>query len=355
MNATPRPRHGLTLVEVLVVTGIVGMMAGLLLSAVQYVRATAQRAQCANNLKQIGLALMNYHDVRGVMPPGIINSGCSDRGQDTRSYYPGRYTIYNHTGFTLLLPFIEQEGAYNKYDFSKPSCNAVQGEPAIDFGFSPLSPSADLANFPDGVNDTPNADIVGTYIPVYACPSETRADPDNVAGYGPLAETNARRSSYLFSSYNSNEYNSGYPPPFKETGDKSARSGMFGTNASAKLVDVKDGTSNTLMVGESRQQLCNSLWGPHWGVGMASSVFGWVVDDRFVINFRGGTDPTICPDTPPERKNYPGPWTFSSYHTGGANFVFADGSVHFLTDRLTIDSLKALATIDGDENPPGDP
>jgi prepilin-type N-terminal cleavage/methylation domain-containing protein/prepilin-type processing-associated H-X9-DG protein len=356
----PNGRHtAFTLLELLVVIAIIALLVAILLPAVMYVRAAAFRIQCSNNLKQIGLALRMYHDDHGVMPPGLINSGASVMGEKSPTYAPfyagNPYKIYNHTGFTLLLPYIEQRGLFEQYDRNQPSCNAVNGSAASEFGYPPLSPAADLAKYPAGVDGTPNATVVGTYIPTYVCPSDKRLDPDNVTGYGPFAVTNAQHSNYLFSSFNGNEYDPEYPPPTWESGEQHGRQGMFGTNGSARIDDVKDGTSYTLMVGESKQQLCSPLWGPHWGVGMASSVFGWAYDDRFVINYRGGSDPTICPDTTPDRLNFPGPWTFSSFHTGGANFVYVDGSVHFLSDRLTIDGLQALATINSGENPPTDP
>jgi prepilin-type processing-associated H-X9-DG protein len=356
MPARPNSRKAVTLIEALVVIAIIGILVGLLLPAVQYVRAAVYRTQCTNNLKQIGLALHNYHDVHGVLPPAIINSGCSVQGTETPSYYPGQsYQIYNHTGFTLLLPFLEQEVLYYQYDFRFPACNAVNVSAADQFGLPDLFPSANLVNFPAGVDGTSNANVVGAYLSVYTCPSDQNPPPvENVGGYGPFAVTNARRSNYLLSTYDSNEYTPSYPAPAWVVGPIASAWGMFGTNGSARLLDVTDGQSNTLMVGESKQQLCQPDWGPHWGVGMASSVAGWVYDSRFKINYAGGSDPTICNTVTPDRKNAPGPWTFSSWHTGGANFVFADGAVHFLTNKLDISMLQTLGSINGGENIPAE-
>src|ERR1700722_3692847 len=187
MPARPNSRKAVTLIEVLVVVAIVGILGGLLLAAVQNVRAAAFRTQCTNNLKQIGLALHNYHDVHGVLPPMVINSGCSVLGTKTPSYYPGQpYQIYNHTGFTLLLPFLEQEVLYYQYDFRFPACNAVNISAASQFGNPDLSPSANLTNFPAGVDGTSNASVVGAFLSVYTCPSDETPPPvENVGGDGP--------------------------------------------------------------------------------------------------------------------------------------------------------------------------
>ena len=240
-----RPRataRAFTLIEMLIVIAIIGVLIGLLLPAVQRVREAANRAQCSNNLKQIGLALHNYHDLKGVLPPGVINSGCSSMGEQSPSYYPGQpYKIYNHTGFTLLLPFLEQGDLYYQYDFALPASNSVNvgsaGPPYTNFSDS------DVANYPAGVVGTSNANVVGAYLSVYTCPSDQTPPPvDDLPGYGAWDVTNGRRSNYLFSGYNANEYSSYYPAPIWETGTlPDGRAGMFGVNGSADLLMSRTG------------------------------------------------------------------------------------------------------------------
>src|SRR5215470_1612432 len=165
MLVRPR-RSAFTLIELLVVIAIIAILIGLLLPAVQKIREAAARMSCQNNLKQIGLACHNYHDQNGVLPPAKINSGsASDRNRD--NFYLDRpFKVYNHTGFTLLLPFIEQDPLYRKYDFRFPASN---GSWSIDYYPMTGCQPSDLANYPNGVNGTPNAEVVGTIIKTYTC------------------------------------------------------------------------------------------------------------------------------------------------------------------------------------------
>jgi prepilin-type N-terminal cleavage/methylation domain-containing protein len=145
--AGQRRRHGFTLIELLVVIAIIGILIALLLPAVQKIRAAAARIQCANNLKQIGLAMHNYHDSYNSLPPGHVShsynsppgtTGYKNDGSPTSPYYYANWAI-------LLLPFLEQQNLYNQY----------------------------IQNLP---NDHPgNYQVVQTYVSVYTCPSDPNA------------------------------------------------------------------------------------------------------------------------------------------------------------------------------------
>jgi prepilin-type processing-associated H-X9-DG protein len=120
---------------------------------------------------------------------------------------------------------------------------------------------------------------------------------------------------------------------------------MFGINGACRFEEVRDGTSNTLMVGESRQMGYSSSYGPRWGSGTHTSVTGlvYVGDPWTAINYP--YNPTAAGIT--AQLQYA--WVFGSWHIGGANFVFGDGSVRFLTDNTPVATLYALATIAGGE------
>ncbi|NOX55774.1 MAG: DUF1559 domain-containing protein, partial [Planctomycetes bacterium] len=121
MSKRFRFRRGFTLIELLVVIAIIAILIALLLPAVQQAREAARRTQCRNNLKQIGLALHNYHDVYGVFPPALINSG---RQGDRNTNGP----VLNATAWIMLLPYVDQAPLYEQYNSnlaSNPSCPSV--------------------------------------------------------------------------------------------------------------------------------------------------------------------------------------------------------------------------------------
>ncbi|MER3414703.1 MAG: prepilin-type cleavage/methylation domain-containing protein [Gemmataceae bacterium] len=334
-----RDTKGFTLIELLVVIAIIAVLIGLLLPAIQKVREAANRMSCGNNLSQIGKALHMYHDQLGRFPAAKIHSGSAGRfaGEggsqekyvgpegDFRRQSPGR--IYNHTGWVALLPFIEQKGLFDRYRYDQPSANSSW--------YGGLG-AGDLA----GDASVNNAAVVGEYIKVYTCPSDQNPPPVmNESGTGPYSRQNARRSNYLFATYRSTDYTGYYRP-----GEWWA--GMFGTNGGCRIADVKDGTSNTIMVGESKQIHTYSGYGPYWGSGTHTCCHGYVPDYRFHINFAWGYYIYGWTDN---RRNLQYAWGFGSWHSGGANFLFGDGSVRFLPDTMDFALFQALNSINGQE------
>jgi prepilin-type N-terminal cleavage/methylation domain-containing protein len=308
-----RNRVGFTLIELLVVIAIIAILIALLLPAVQQAREAARRAQCRNNLKQIGLALANYHESFTVHPPALLNSG---RFQNT-SFYSNGNRVLNTTGWALLLPYFDQASAYGGYDF--------------DVCSSSSNPYAQPVSGTDAVN----ADVYGTQFTLLNCPSHPAAGEVSSHFQGTsdiYSRRKAHRTSYLFASGRFTDWDA----PWSElTGD--IRLGMFGNNGAARQRDITDGSSNTIAVGEAHGGTANKIsvnFGP-WGVtGTHTCCHGRVVSDSAT-----SVDPVHFTDSrwhingawDSSGRSYA--WVFNSVHAGGAHFLFADGSAHFLSEN----------------------
>lgn len=274
-----------TLVELLVVIAIIGILIALLLPAVQSARAAARRASCTNNLKQIGMALHNYHDTHRVFPAGSLPNFVS--------------------GFTAILPYVEQGNTSDQYDFSL------------------------------YYSDPYNQAVLNQVITTYLCPSMTL--PREVPNV-PCNETGAP-SSYLLSE--------GTDDYMKDS------DGLFPlvwpangyTNRPLKFADITDGSSNTIACGETTYDMddylysartCAALsgqgrWGTaRWGVGYPMVSLGTTLKP-FNLHKSAGNG------------------GFQSMHPGGVNFVLGDGSVRFIAETVDVDTLNTLATVTGGE------
>jgi prepilin-type processing-associated H-X9-DG protein len=284
----------MTLVEVLVVIAIIGLLLALLLPAVQRVRAAASRSQCSNNLRQIGLALHMYHDAHDGFPAGIYNARF------------GAVRWQWMTWLTHLLPYIEQEPLWQQ------TLQSYEVEPIPYW-------------------NPPHVGF-GTPIRLFACPDDGRVLQLDYThnGYRPAL------TSYLGvlgTDYTHNE-------------------GVLYVNSRVRLTDVRDGTSNTLAVGERPPSA--DRWYGWWYSGRGQGGTG-SVDMLLGVRERNAGDRYLrhCPPGP----HHFGPGRFEeqcdalhfwSPHSGGGHFLFCDGSVRFLTyevDRL----LPALATRSGGE------
>ena len=257
-----RSRSGFTLIELLVVIAIIAILIALLVPAVQKVREAASRTQCLNNLKQMGLALHSFHDATKRFPAAMIHSG---RAAASTPYvgpevdYSGQpYKIYNHTGFIALLPYLEQGSLHKQYDYQSVSSSSDQV-------------SVTLGPDPAG---NPNRIVAGVNLAVFTCTADATPAPQNtsVAGTnGYYERQNARRSNYFF---NTAQYTD-YDAPYDQT-TLSLR-GVFGNNGACTLSQMKDGSSNTIAIGESRQLHTDNNYGPFWGSGTHTAVHGHAV------------------------------------------------------------------------------
>jgi prepilin-type N-terminal cleavage/methylation domain-containing protein/prepilin-type processing-associated H-X9-DG protein len=259
-------RVGFTLIELLVVIAIIAILMGLLVPAVQKVREAAARLQCENNLKQIGLACHNYAGVFKRFPSAYVAD----------SFYPG-------WGWgSLILPFVEQQPLYNTL--------GVSTQPF----WSRAAPNPYNADPP-----TPDMQRV---LPIYRCPSDLGPD------------LNPLRKNYAMSNYRAVAGPTTYPY-FSVNLDMG---GVMFQNSKITFTQITDGTSNTLLVGECKFDTVYGQKAAIWA-GMTGLLNGsiYISDVMWWV------------DAASAQVNGTAPQAFSSFHPGGANFAFCDGSVRF--------------------------
>ena len=326
-----RARHGFTLVELLVVIAIIGILIALLLPAVQQAREAARRAHCSSNIKQLGVALHNYHSALGRFPPAGIGYGwCSGP--------PSGMVVYNLSGWTLLLPYLEQQGLYDQYDFDSCAQGYVtNGCPLAGGGVPPG-----------------NAAVLATPLAVLRCPSEVGSITyvDSEAGDSSHTQYELVYPNYLGKKTNYDFSTSGgwgdVGPVYCDhwtarVPEKERR--MFGQNSTARVRDVKDGTAHTIAVGETLFRVWNAecpAWGYRgfWslGVDVGGNLINLWHNDWFA-----GSSVSIIPGM---LGNYA---SCGSMHPGGAHVLLADGSVHFLNEETDQTTLEGLSTMAGSE------
>jgi prepilin-type N-terminal cleavage/methylation domain-containing protein/prepilin-type processing-associated H-X9-DG protein len=302
MRIHPR-RSAFTLIELLVVIAIIAILIGLLLPAVQKVRDAAARAQCQNNLKQIALALHNYHDAQRSFPPGYA-SGVGSNGEDLG---PG----WGWAAF--ILPQMEQQPLLTQITFTV----------AIE---APQHASPRTTN-----------------VKSYLCPADT---PPPTIPVGPASASGQLTSITCQLAVASYTGCFGVAEPGVD-GD-----GVFFRNSQIRIGDITDGTSNTLLAGERTYRYSLTTWvGTVTGTKQfpsPGSPLPFEVDEpaNFVLSHVG--EMAAGAAQPFEINN------FSSNHTGGSTYAFADGHVRFLTAGTDYTTLRALATRSGGETITGD-
>ncbi|WP_417735825.1 DUF1559 domain-containing protein [Rosistilla oblonga] len=330
-----RGRSGFTLVELLVVIAIIGILVGLLLPAVQAAREAARRMSCSNNMKQIGLALHNYHDTHRVFPYSVSASGAVTSG----SAIPAANGVLNHRGWMLLLPFIELQNLQDQIDMNLPTGSYDRN-------------GVGLAGPAPGAAGNANDIVVSTAIDAFLCPS----DPN------PTNYSTATSTSYSISAGNTDLLGAftNYDFSVRRTSstvekwsrDSFATKRMFGNDESSRMRDITDGTSNTAAV-------CETLRATIDGVSQTWGYVKWVGHGVDLAYSRGINDNECCgwDSTPYARASRPsqlGEWsTVGSTHPGGAQVTFADGSVHFLSDTTNQIVLNNIAYV-SDGNPLGE-
>jgi prepilin-type N-terminal cleavage/methylation domain-containing protein/prepilin-type processing-associated H-X9-DG protein len=325
-------RRGFTLIELLVVIAIIAVLIGLLLPAVQKVREAAARIQCQNNLKQIGLALHNYHGDRSSFPPGLVSTlanpawvmpagNCNAEAPDLG---PG------WSFFAALLPYIEQDNLSRSIRFDLP------------------------------ITDPTNAAARRTFVKTYVCPSDTAPKVVNVYDCGnppSVAATPTVISDTAVCSYvgvlGGGKDNP--PDPNYACYEYQPFNGCFHRNMPVRIADITDGTSQTVGVGERNSGFVESGWA------------GLVVGQEIIYN-PVTRPPPYDPTLPPCQNWRPSitavvvhsrqytlnapngsPASFHSAHPGLGNFLFMDGSIRSINNAVALNVMRALCTRNGGE------
>lgn len=291
-------RRGFTLIELLVVIAIIGVLVALLLPAVQQAREAARKTQCRNNLKQLGLALHNYHDAFNVFPPGVVQVRSVGQSGIIRAGDPNDQTPAWGWG-AFILPFLDQGPLFNQ-----------------------LSPGP----VSYGSLVVANSNLVKTNLTVFRCPTSTAPDQNDLAD---ASLQTADTQKVGTSNYAANFGHSRGVGPFRvlplADNYTACYTGAFGFDTKTKIGDVLDGTSNTVAVGERAYRISGvdfyaAVW-PGCSVGNRDNCV-----DQILVTLRGGMN---AGPTQSDRQE-----TFSSEHEGGAFVVLLDGSVRFISENI---------------------
>jgi prepilin-type N-terminal cleavage/methylation domain-containing protein/prepilin-type processing-associated H-X9-DG protein len=314
-----------TLIELLVVIAIIGVLIAMLLPAVQKIRAAADRIHCANNLKQIGLACHNYHDVY--------------RGFPTQGH-----SVLTGAWVVPLAPFLEQEPFYQQWQATLTTSNPL------------------VAQWGGGPNS-----LQATVIKTLVCPADALPDPASaqLTGPGVFGFPDGIYSS--LTSYGPNTGTRGWASAFDPPKIDDGVFLVINPTKPVRIAGITDGTSSTLLFGEAyhRDPLWKTfsdqcMYAASLNLDDMSQMAAWIFDDAIARNASAPINWKFAPSD--VAGPFPGPWSppcrdlaykrlgaYGSGHGGGANVVMADGSVHFLRQDISLTTLQALSTRCGGE------
>ena len=310
MNFHKDARQGFTLIELLVVIAIIAILIALLVPAVQKVREAAARTQCANNLKQLGIAMHAFESAHKVFPPGALRTSTSVVSKAFAGKFGVTNTAVKHSWAVFILPHIEQGTVAAQYNLNADNASAAN----------------------QAARETP--------INVFICPSSQGAKPRmNIAGGVTYAGTDYAPNN----GYSANLESAGYV-------DVSvARHGILKVNAAYSIAEITDGSSNTFLLSELAGRPDRYQAGKFVSSNSQTDG-GWADDANEYITH--GFDATGTTSPGPCHTNCTNGNEVYSFHSGGANHVFGDGSVRYVDANMDIRLFVRLITMAGGESSP---
>lgn len=315
MRRINRRRSAFTLIELLVVIAIIAILIALLLPAVQQAREAARRSTCKNQLKQIGLALHNYHETHRIFPQGGYGQSIGSAGASSTNNVSMTFLV-------MILPFVDQAPLYEEFNLNR--------------GYSYSGNLAACLNVP----------------PVYLCPSSNKIRSTHanelsnsrpvyashyVGNMGPVGQNPVTSAPYTLECENPS---SGTSVPNCRGGNDVGGLGVLGgPRSEIRLRDILDGSSNTIMVGEmsGHKYLTEQIAPRSWNRGCHSDSCGSSKNVKYGINVHGFVSGDF------------NNMSFGSVHEGGCHLLMADGSVHFASENIDMNVYLATASREGGE------
>lgn len=304
-------RRGFTLVELLVVIAIIGVLVALLLPAVQAARESARRMSCSNNVKQIVIAAHNFHDTKGYFPPGALRSGADASTSEVSKKFGVTTNNVNHSWAIFVLPFMEQSNLYDRYDFNSNWAAAV------------------------------NHPVVGTPLKGLTCPSTPGGSERFYTKTVDGVSVTAAAGDYA--------PNNGYSSSLEGAGYADVcvmRNGILQVNVTVNLTEIRDGSSNTILISEDAGRPANYRAGKVYSP-TAGTDGGWADHDcEFIthgMSQDGATSGGNC------HTNCNNGNEVYAFHSAGAMHGIADGSVRFIAKNMDMRPFVKLITRNGND------